>query len=98
MATKEKVDNSKEIKSLLKQLEELKGESTSGEARAIRRKLRSLGYYLSKNKAQKDEDEDEEESKPKHSKKDKEEKKSKKHRKDEDEEDDDEDDEEEDED
>jgi len=56
----------KEIKALLEALEEEK-DSTTGKARAIRRKLRTLGYFLSKvnakSKKSKDEDEDEDEKK-----------------------------------
>lgn len=86
---KEKVNNSKEIKTLLGQLEDLKGESTSGEARAIRRKLRVLGYFLSKNKPEADEDEEEETPKKKAVKK-VEAKKSKKSKDEDDEDDEDE--------
>lgn len=86
---------SKEVKALLEQLESCK-ESGSSKARAIRRKLRSLGYYLSKGGAAKgkgkeaeDDDQDEEEDE-KPVKKDK---KAKKVKEDEEEENEDEDDE-----
>lgn len=53
----------KEIKALLAKLEEVKV-SNSPEARAIRKRLRSLGYYLSKGgegkKSKEGKDEDEE--------------------------------------
>ena len=71
MGKKEKeevvVSKEKEIKSLLKQLGEEKSSNT-GAARAIRRKLRSLGYFLSKKNSKSDEDEDGEEN-PKKTKK-----------------------------
>lgn len=61
----------KEIKALLGQYEDIK-DSTSGEARAIRRKLRALGYKLSDHKVKatkKAKDEDDEEVKVKKSSK-----------------------------